>query len=270
MEIPTKEELKVINQAILTRYGLDFSHYEYNAFSRRVAKVLYKFQLKSTYHLWQKILYEDFIHEFINEVTVGLTELFRNPSLWQKIGGQILPLFKEQNQIKIWHAGCSTGEEVYTMLITLAEHDYLKKTKITATDINSNWLSVAKKGTYGKSLLEKYSKNYESFTSSHFTLKNYIEECEEGFTFKTWLKKDSLFLKHNLTHDSNIGNFDLIFCRNVLIYFDDVFKSKVLNIFHKSLNDKGLLILGYYDIFPKDDLHLFKSFSTGFKIFEKR
>ena len=270
LSIITEEELKVIDQAIFTRYGIDFRNYESQSFRRRVSKVIRQHKLESVYALWKKILYEpDFIHEFINGITIGFTELFRNPDLWKFLSNYIKKLFLEENHVHIWHAGCSSGEEIYSMLITLDEMSVLNKATIIATDINSEDLLLARKGIIKTENMNRYEQNYRAFTSTNYSLKQYYEHKSDTYYFKKYLAKNCLFKLHNLTKDNMTDKFRIIFCRNVLIYFDDILKERVLEKFYHLLEDDGYLILGYFDTLPKKSEALFRIYMPEYKMFKK-
>lgn len=270
MRVITDEELDVLNQAILTRYGLDFYNYEKISFKRRISRVMYKFELDSVYDLWKKILYEsDFITQFVNELTVGLTELFRNPFLWKYIRDEIVPEFDHQRPLRIWHAGCSSGEEVYSMSIVLAESERLHFSQSLATDINSRAVTEAREGFFSHEIIPKYTQNYQSFTSSGRQLDHYYHEVEGGIIFKEFLKNTISFQVGNLSQSHHDQEFDLIFCRNVLIYFDEVLKQRVLERFHNCLSERGYLILGYYDVLTPSQNQFFEMFAPTYKILTK-
>lgn len=267
----TKEELKGLNEAIYQRYGIDFRAYETVSMQRRVARLMHRYQLESSYHLWQKVLYEkDFVQVFINEITIGFTELFRNANLWQFLQENILVKEQGNPSIKIWHAGCSTGEEVYSMLILLHEKRLLESTQVLATDINTEFMEQVKQGKYNIDLWKKFNENYQSFIkSSQKDLSQYADQKGENFIFKDFLKKNLQVKFHNLTQLPQTQVFNIILCRNVLIYFDDVLKKQVLNLLCDSLETGGYLMLGFYDMLPSNvDIPL-KLIDPSLKIFSK-
>lgn len=268
MQIINETELQVLIDAIYTRYGLDFNLYESSSFIRRVGRALDKLQVASVYDLWSDILSKKLsIEDFINEITVGLTEMFRNPELWKKLREDVLTKLAN---IDIWHAGCSTGEEVYTMTIVLKEMSKLQNSNILATDINTNFLKEAQKASIRADLAEKYNKNYQSYTALNRNLGYYYNLNEDLLVLDKSMQKKMQFQVHNLSKDNMPQSFDMIFCRNVMIYFDEVLKQKVIELFHQSLREGGFLVIGYYDVLPKNYKNLFTSFSPEFKIFQKK
>lgn len=246
-----EEELRVITDAIWKRYGIDFRHYETKSFGRRVTRVMEKFGFASVYHLWENFLFnQSFLDTFIDEVTVGLTELFRNPKIWKFLGDHLLSKTLHKQNINIWHAGCSTGEEVYSLLITLMEYNKYKESRVLASDISNEALRIAREGVYDASLWAKYNQNYKEFTVKRNDLSYYAKLKGNEIVMKALLKENVSFEVHDLVRDSINTSYDWIFCRNVLIYFDEGLKTKMLAKFFEALKPGGLLILGYFDYLP--------------------
>jgi chemotaxis protein methyltransferase CheR len=265
----TDEELNAITKAIYTRYGIDFTNYEPVSLKRRISRIIDQFDLESSIGLWRKLIYEkDFIHIFIEEVTVGLTEMFRNHDFWIKIRDEVLPHFAYQKNLSIWHAGCSTGEEVYSMAICLTEEEMIGKTSVTSTDLNRKSVTQAKEGTFPTIYKRQYTKNYEAAKGRN-KLQNYYHENPETLTFSKLDMRNFKFDAHNLTKDPVYKKNDIVFCRNVMIYFDDTLKMKVVKSFHDSLNDGGFFAIGYYDSLPEDAKRYFKAYDQGRKIYRK-
>ncbi|GAB4406163.1 MAG: protein-glutamate O-methyltransferase CheR [Microscillaceae bacterium] len=267
----TLEALAELNEAIYQRYGLDLRHYEPQSLRRRVERIIRKNGLDSAYDLWQKMLYQpDFCQYYLNEITIGFTALFRNPALWRYIGQELLPELARQAPFSIWHTGCSTGEEVYSMLITLYEHIGLEKHQIWATDVNSEAIKQAREGTYGQDLYRKYAQNYEEFTNTGHSLEFYLRPHTKGFTFVDFLKQNLHFGLHNLAQDQHKRVFDIIMCRNILIYFDEGLKTRILNHLAQQLRKGGILVLGFYDTWPAQCLADFELLEAGLKVFRKK
>lgn len=264
------EELEAINKAIEARYGIDFSSYEKGSFKRRVNRVINKLELKGVLELWNNILKKpDFIYEFINELTVGLTELFRNPDLWVHLRDEVLPSYKHKGKINIWHAGCSTGEEVYSTAITAYEAGLKNKTHQHATDINTKFLKQAEAGLYPPYLEDPFRKNYAQF-NPHKNLDEYFSIDRQGLKVRPFLKNNIDFETSNLVRDVPKGSFELILCRNVMIYFDTPLKMKLLKIFEDLLTDDGYLIIGYFDAMPLKFKEHFQVADPVYKLFRKK
>ena len=264
------EELKSLTDAINQRHGIDFSCYEPKSLKRRVVRVLHIFKLNAVHELWIRILKDrEFIYPFMDEISVGLTSMFRDPVLWRKLRHMLDTHFPAKHELSLWHAGCSTGEEVYTMGIVLRESGFAKPVRALATDISNQAMAVAKSGEYNLLKLEEYEKNYRQFNPLGSLIKYYTKTGVDG-AMDTSLIKHATFEHHNLITGSFTRKFDIIFCRNVMIYFDNEAKRKLFDKFHASLNPGGFFIIGFYDaVLPLVDESKFKVLDMDAKIFQK-
>lgn len=267
----TDEEMNSLSRAVHARYGIDFTHYEPKSFKRRITKVIESCGFDSVNSLWIKILKEPrFIYEFIDGITVGLTELFRNPSFWTELRDKTLVEYEDKKELSVWHAGCSTGEEVYSLGILLREQPCNFKVNAWATDINRKSLDNAKKGGIPKSIMEKYDTNYRQFSRRSHGLSNYVaQEDERNYYLDTTLVDHVKFGIHNLVSGKVSGRYDIIFCRNVLIYFDKTLQERILRTFHALLNEGGSLVVGYYDSNPNAFGDLFEVANPVTKTYRK-
>ncbi|MGM0579735.1 MAG: CheR family methyltransferase [Bacteroidota bacterium] len=268
------EELSSLTDAIQQRHGIDFSCYETKSLRRRLLRTLTVFNLNSIHELWMKILREqEFIYPFMDEISVGLTALFRDSRLWKTLEKDILKeKFQDQGNLSIWHAGCSTGEEVYSMGIVLQELGMQHKVTAWATDISNKSLQIAQNGEYHQMKFPEYSKNLSEYKLNS-SLKSFIEETTipNHFKLKESLISHVQWDHHNLISDDFNKKFDIIFCRNVMIYFDVNSKIKLFQKFHDSLNSGGILIIGFYDaVLPLIDSIDFEILDMDSKIFIKQ
>lgn len=265
------EELKSLTDAIQQRHGIDFSCYEPKSLKRRVVRALHVFNLTAIHELWIKILRDhSFIYPFMDEISVGLTSMFRDPILWTRMRKLLKEELFNKNELSIWHAGCSTGEEVFTMGIVLRESNYPKPVKAWATDISNQAMAIAKRGEYNIMKLDEYEQNYRNFNSSS-TLKKYYSTNNSSAFLDTSLINHVTFDHHNLVTDPFTRKYDIIFCRNVMIYFDNAAKQKIFKKFYESLNPNGLFIIGFYDaVLPMIDPTLFTVLDMDSKIFQKQ
>ncbi len=225
-------------------HGYDFLNYAQPSFRRRVQRVLELKKLTVT-DLLQKIEeHPAFITELLHELTVNVTEMFRDPNFWSLLRKKILPSFtKKENKIRIWHAGCSTGEEVFSMAILLAETGIYQHADILATDIDDTLLQKARTGIYPAKSMELNNRNYrESGGLRH--LGAFSRTDRDKVLFDTALLANVTFEKHDLVTGRMDRYFDLILCRNVMIYFNQDLQNQVLKKFHKSLASEGYLALG--------------------------
>ncbi len=266
------QELESLNTAIFTKYGYDFSGYEKTSFRRRVQRILYKYEMPSILDLWRKVLFDrEFFLEMKDEISVGMTEMFRNPDFWQKISTEIVTQWGGKEKIDIWHAGCATGEEIYSMAILLYEKGLLSRTRALATDLSDTFVEASRKGSYDAYSVERYVKNYLEFNPNGVGLKNYMLKDEDGanYVMRDFLREYASIKQQNLVTDAMTSQFDIIFCRNVMIYFNDELKMKVLKMFNKSLKQGGLLCIGYFDAMPRDYERYFEYEESSVKLFRK-
>ena len=264
------EEISSLTQSILIRYGIDFTCYEPKSLKRRIIRVLNLFSLGSVHELWVKFLSEpDFVHSFMNEISVGMTSMFRDPVLWTNLRKRMVNDYRSKNSISIWHAGCSTGEEVYSLGIVLIETLLKEKARAIATDFNQNAIEEAKKGEYHKIKMIENERNYKVFNPVSDFSRYYTADGKHAFMNHD-LISHAKFKYHNLITDAYPMGYDLILCRNVMVYFDNVAKVKILNQFHASLNQGGYLIIGFFDTMSHlMDSDKFQLVDEGAKIFQK-
>lgn len=237
-------DLKRISELIYQKYSYDFRNYAMSSFKRRVLRImdLKKFTVDS---LIRKLNDSpEFIHEFLDELTVNVTEMFRDPGFWRIMREEIIPgILLNHKQFKIWHAGCSSGEEVLSMTILLKEMGIHQDVQLYATDLDTNILERAKSGTYPIKNMELNEKNYIRFQGAG-SLKDYYKEENGQAVFNKDLMANVTFRKHDLVLGEVFNKFDLILCRNVMIYFNQTLQNEVLKKFHESLFKYGYLAIG--------------------------
>jgi chemotaxis protein methyltransferase CheR len=238
-------DLKRISEFIHQKYNYDFRNYAMSSFKRRVLRIM---ELKKlTVDTLLKKLQESpvFINEFLDELTVNVTEMFRDPSFWRIMREEVIPaILLNHKQFKIWHAGCSSGEEVLTMCIMLKEMGILQDVTIIATDLDVNILEKAKSGVYPAKNMELNEKNYIRFQGTAPGLKGYYREENGNAIFNKDLLAGVSFRKHDLVLGEVFNKFDLVLCRNVMIYFNQTLQNEVLKKFHESLFKYGYLAIG--------------------------
>ena len=224
--------------------GYDFSDYSMPSLHRRFQRYIDLNKISDFKQLLQDLMNDSaMVNNLIEEVTVNVTEMFRDPSFFAAIRTELVPQLNKLPVIKIWHAGCSTGEEVYSMAILLKEHNLLDKSIIYATDINQSVLDVAKSGKYS---IESFKENELNYRESEGTkkLSDYYTVLNGEVLINEDLKSKVIFSTHNLVSDNAFNQFDLIICRNVLIYFNKSLQDNVLQMFYTSLTENGILAIG--------------------------
>lgn len=240
----TDHELEVLINELFEYYGYDFSGYSKASFKRRVDRLFQLDSFSSFSEFLSRVRSEPvYFKRMVEEITVNVTEMFRDPLFYKTLREEILPQLATKPFIRLWHAGCSTGEEVFSMAILLKEANLLHKSLLYATDINPIVLDMAKKGVFPLRMMKQYSENYMASGGekdfSHYYTANY------GLAkFPDDLSERMVFSQHNLVSDRSFNEFDLILCRNVLIYFDKELQEKALDLFDESLAPLGYLALG--------------------------
>jgi chemotaxis protein methyltransferase CheR len=239
-----EEEIELLLHGIRSRYGYDFVHYSRASLKRRVEHALQQTKLTRVSDLLDRLLHDaDSFDAFLKIMSITVTEMFRDPSFYQAIRTQIVPVLKTYPFIKIWHAGCATGEEVYSMALVLQEEGFLDRARIYGTDFNKHSLDTAAKGVYSAQRMAAYAANYHA-AGGKSSLPDYTSDGYELAKFKDFLKERITFSYHNLVTDGVFGEMNLICCRNVLIYFDKTLQDQVLEKFAASLRHGGFLCLG--------------------------
>jgi len=238
-------DLKRISELIFQKYKYDFRNYAMSSFKRRVLRImdLKKLTVESLLRRLSDV--PEFINEFLDELTVNVTEMFRDPSFWRVMREEIIPaILLNHKKFKIWHAGCSSGEEVVTMTILLKEMGILEDVSIIATDLDVSVLERARNATYPIKNMDLNEKNYIRFQGSSSSLKDYYREENGHAVFSRDLLANVSFRKHDLVTGDLFNKFDLILCRNVMIYFNQTLQNEVLKKFHESLFKYGYLAIG--------------------------
>lgn len=238
------EELDLLLDDMLQVYGYDFTGYSRASLRRRVHRIIINDKLPSFAELRYRIRNEEpYFGHVIEEISVNVTEMLRDPLFYKTIVEKLIPVLATYPFIRIWHAGCATGEEIYSMAILLKEANILDKSLLYGTDINPAALDRAKEGIFTTSQVQQYSKNYmaaggKNDFSSYYTANYQMAKFDES------LSNRMVFSTHNLVTDTSFNSFQLIFCRNVMIYFDKELQDRVLRLFDSSLEHFGFLALG--------------------------
>jgi chemotaxis protein methyltransferase CheR len=257
-------EMKLLLEAVYDRYGYDFRDYARASVERRARLFNSKIGLKHLSELIPLILRDELLfQQFVKEFSITVTELFRDPISYKKIKEKVFPVLKTYPFIKIWHAGCATGEEVYSLAILLKEEGLYEKTTIYATDFNDEALETAKNGIYSIENMKQCTANYIAAGGSD-VLSGYYFAKHDSVIFDKSLVKNVMFANHNLVADRVFGEMNMIMCRNVLIYFNKELQNKVLNLLCESLVHGGFLCLG-----NKESL-LFSEVENKFSVIDKK
>lgn len=258
--IDFENELNILLETIFQKYKYDFREYSRASMKRRVNQALIILNCENIAALQYKIMKDAYVFtELLQYLTVPVSEMFRDPAYFRAFREQIVPVLKTYPSLKIWIAGCSTGEEVYSFAILLKEEGLLDRTIIYATDINAKSLEKAETGIFSLDEIQKFTKNYQqSGGNSEFS--NYYTAGSNAAVFDKSLKKNITFSDHSLSTDNVFSETHFISCRNVMIYFERNLQNRALRLFHESLCRKGFLGLG-----PKETVE-FSQFAKSFDL----
>lgn len=237
-------EVKLLLEGIYLYYGYDFRNYAPASLKRRIRKFLQLEKLANVCALQERILRDrTCLERFLLNLTVNVTAMFRDPSFFLAFRNKVIPLLRTYPFIRIWHAGCSTGEEVYSMAILLYEEGLYHRCRIYATDANETVLQTAKIGILPLSPMQEYTQLYLQAGGKRAFSEYYTAAYDQAI-FRGFLKENLVFSHHNLATDNSFNEFNVICCRNVLIYFDQVLQQRVHDLFYHSLCNFGILGLG--------------------------
>ncbi|TAH33817.1 MAG: protein-glutamate O-methyltransferase CheR [Alphaproteobacteria bacterium] len=265
-----KIEIELLLSGIHKRYGYDFSHYSQASLRRRLIRARDYAGRSRFSELLDDLLHnEKSFDEFLKHMSITVTEMFRDPGFYLSVREKIVPVLKTFPFIKIWHAGCATGEEVYSMAILLEEEGFLDRTILYATDFNKYALETAQEGVYPRKNIEDYAENYRDAGGKR-CFSDYYSEGYDLVKIKNRLKERITFSYHNLVTDGVFGEMNIICCRNVMIYFDKFLQNQVLWKFSDALRHGGFLCLGSRETLNFSEIKpLFETVDTKQRIYKK-
>jgi chemotaxis protein methyltransferase CheR len=244
VETINPEDLRMLLDAIRDAYGYDFTQYAEASIKRRCLYFMNAQNIRTTRELSDLLVSnEHLFEEFVRNLSVTVTEMFRDPGFYACLRNKVLKRLATYPFIKVWVAGCATGEEVYSIAILLREEGLLNRSLIYATDINQHSLLQAKEGIFPLDLMKAYTENYQK-SGGEQNFSQYYVAHYDAVLFDRSLRNNIVFAPHNLASDQSFNEFHLILCRNVLIYFNQELQNKVINLFYDSLCTFGILGLG--------------------------
>ncbi|MCP4724812.1 MAG: protein-glutamate O-methyltransferase CheR [bacterium] len=239
-----KIEIEILLDSIYKRYGYDFRDYAKASLKRRINSYLIRSGYNCVSDLIPALLHNDEVfRELAYNFSITVTEMFRDPFVYKAIREIVIPYLKTFPLIRVWHAGCATGEEVYSLAILLKEEGLYDRSIIYATDFNDTALNIAKKAIYPVKNIKLFTSNYQK-SGGLRSFSEYYYSKYDNIVLKKELKKNITFANHNLVTDKSINEMHLIMCRNVLIYFNKELQKVVFELFYESLSEFGLLCLG--------------------------
>ncbi|HUR81317.1 MAG TPA: protein-glutamate O-methyltransferase CheR [Thermoanaerobaculia bacterium] len=239
-----RTEVELLLEGIFRQYGFDFRSYAYASIRRRLWKRVEAEGLQNLSQLQAMVLHDaDSLERLLLDLSVNVTSMFRDPLFYTTFRAQVIPLLRTYPYLRLWHAGCSTGEEVYSMAILLEEEGLYDRARIYATDINDVVLQQARRGIFPLERMQEYTENYIRAGGKR-SFSEYYTAKYDGALFDGRLARNVVFAQHNLVTDRSFAEFHVIFCRNVLIYFDKDLQNRVHSLFYDSLVRLGMLCLG--------------------------
>ncbi len=263
-------EIELLLEGIYRHYGFDFRSYAYASIRRRLWRRIEAEELTTVSALQNRLLHEPAtMEQVLLDLSINVTAMFRDPMFYLAFRQKVVPLLRTYPFIRIWHAGCSTGEEVYSMAILLEEEGLYERARIYATDINEVVVHRARAGIFPLERMQEYTENYIRAGGARSFSEYYIAKYD-GALFAPALQRNVVFSQHNLVTDRSFAEFNVILCRNVLIYFDRDLQTRVHGLFHESLVHLGILCLG-----AKETLRLstyessYEELSSAEKIYRK-
>ncbi len=237
-------EIQLLLEGVYRYYGFDFRNYAMASLKRRIWNTIRTEKLTSVSGLQEKVLHDPACMErFLLGLSVNVTAMFRDPSFYISFRNKAVPLLRTYPFIRIWHAGCSTGEEVYSMAIMLFEEGLYNRCRIYATDMNEVVLRKAKAGIFPLNFMQEYTQLYLQAGGKQ-SFSEYYTAAYEGAILRSFLKENIVFSPHNLVTDASFNEFNVILCRNVLIYFNQKLQDHVHKLLYESLSMFGVLGLG--------------------------
>jgi chemotaxis protein methyltransferase CheR len=265
----TAEEIAELTDIVKKVHGFDFSDYSKASLKRRITRIMMIKKL-GVYDLKHALLNDHgFFQYFLEEITVNVTEMFRDPSFYRALSHEVVPYISTYQHIKVWSAGCSSGEEAYSLAILMKKFKLAGKSFIYGTDVNTAVLKEARKGVYTLRNIKTYAENYQ-LCGLGGSLTDYFTTMYDAAAIHSELKLNTLFSVHNLISDTVFNEFQLICCRNVFIYFETPLQEQILDLFYRSLSSHGFLCLGSKETIRSDKFkRKFKPVNVKENIYQK-
>jgi chemotaxis protein methyltransferase CheR len=263
-------EIELLLEAIYFKYQHDFRHYAFASLRRRLTRAMEHFGCRSVSQLQDRALHDpESFGQLLQFLTVQVSEMFRDPGYFKALRVEVAPVLKTYPSVRLWVAGCSTGEEVWSLLILLSEEGLLERALVYATDINTDALRAAEAGVYAIDRIAQFSTNYLAAGGTR-SLSDYYHAAYGAAVFDRALRQRVLFADHSLATDNVFSEMHLVSCRNVLIYFDRTLQDRAIGLFREALVRRGFLGLG-----AKESLRLtshadaFRELDVGMRIYQK-
>jgi chemotaxis protein methyltransferase CheR len=264
-------EIQLLLEALFQRYHYDFRHYARASIKRRLVQARHQLGFASISALQERVLHDpSMLPRLLDYLTVQVSEMFRDPSYFRALREKVLPHLRTYPSLKVWIAGCSNGEELYSLAILFREEGLYQRTLFYATDINPEALQAAEAGVYALDRIKKFTENHQK-SGGKTSLSDYYTADYGRAVFDKTLRERVVFSDHSLVTDSVFAEMHLISCRNVMIYFDRPLQDRVIGLFRESLTRKGFLGLGSKESLRfSEHANAFTDFVPAEKIYQRR
>lgn len=242
---PERLEVDLLLEAVYRRYHYDFRGYARASLRRRLWRRAHDERVRTLSGLQERVLHDPAVMErLLRDLSINVTEMFRDPAFFRAVRERVVPILRTYPYARVWNAGCSTGEETFSLAIALAEEGLLDRVRIYATDMNDDVLDVARSGSFPMEKMRRYTENYQRAGGTGDFSRYYTVQGDRA-VFARSLVDGAVFAQHNLAQDHSFNEFQLIVCRNVLIYFGRPLQERVHDLFLQSLARFGVLALGH-------------------------
>lgn len=256
-------------EAVDELYGFELVNYSFPAICRRTELLIAKHRLAGVPELRERLLGDPtFFHNFVEHVLIRVSEFFRDPEFFRVFRSRVIPVLRTYPLLRIWHAGCATGEEVYSLAILLTEEGLYERAQIYGTDLSAEAIAGAKEGIYPARNIRKYTENHQR-AGALDSFSSYYRAAYDHIAIAESLKRNILFFQHDLVADDVFGEMQVVLCRNVIIYFGPELRGRVLEKLSRSLCRGGFLCLGSSEGLPSGRIHPFEDVDPRERIFRR-
>lgn len=263
-------EISLLLEGLFRLYGLDFRNYSYALLRKRIRSLCLRKELNSVSALQERVFRDSkYLHELVETLTLSSACMFREPEFYRVLQEQVLPLFKNDQLLRIWHPGCATGQEAYSLAILLTEEGLYERCRIYATDLNKTALKRAKAGILPMSAMKQYTKNYVQAGGKR-AFSEYYTANYDCVKVSPSLLQNIIFAQHDLVSDGFFNECQLVLLRNVLINFNPQMREQVLGLVHESVSPSGILGLGKWDTLKSTRIeHCYKELDSAQKLYRR-
>ncbi len=268
---PERIEVELLLEGVYRQYSYDFRGYARASLRRRLWRRAHEEGVKTLSGLQDRVLHDPAaMDRLLRDLSINVTEMFRDPGFFRTLREKVVPILRTYPYARVWNAGCSTGEETYSLAIVLAEAGLLDRVRIYATDMNDDVLAVAREGSFSLEKMERYERNYERAGGIPGGLGRYFTIRDGNATFARSLTNGTVFAQHNLAQDAAFNDFHLIVCRNVMIYFAKPLQERVHDLFLASLVRFGVLALGHKESVVATHEDRYEVLDGGEKLYRRK